>query len=313
MARAKPKQKPKPKRKSKPAGKRKAGPSASVPPFARRGLIVLTIVVLLLVLVGLGLTRLRAYVNSRPEYTVHLDRVQVLKQPSWLSDDEWESLRRDAKPEGARGLYDGALVDDLRAAWGRSPMVAGTPTILRRHPNRVSIDLVVRRPVVAIKDFGDADAPCVLVDREAVVWPGRFEESIPARFGPMLVVKCYPPATFGRTPKPGHAWRDERVLHGLAVAMQLREGLGETLTRKLRLRTIVVTHVGTDEPDRSEIVLETADDVKIEWGRSPVSPRAARELPLETKLANLRQVYLNPDELHGKTVRIRFDPPTIAE
>ena len=85
--------------------------------------------VLTAILIGLGLDRVRRYVDSRPGYRVHLDRIQVLEKPSWLSDEDLASLRASAALDGSRGFFDPDLPEDVRDAWGRSPLLCGAPAV----------------------------------------------------------------------------------------------------------------------------------------------------------------------------------------
>jgi hypothetical protein len=291
---------------------RGSGPPITVPPAVRRGAILLAIVVLLLVLVGLGLKRIRQYVSSRPEHRVDLAAVRVVERPPWLTDEDVAALTRSAALTGTAGFFDADLPDRVRDAWNRSPVVAGAPRVARLHPNRLVVDVPVRRPVVAVRDFGDASLPLVLLDRAAVVWPERFAQPVPERFGPLLVIECYDQDALSVTPAPGYAWRDRRILEGLAVAIDLRLGLDEALAERLRLRTIDVTNVGVERAGVSEIVLATEDGIHVEWGRSSASPRAGRELAVEEKIENLRQAFRDPAAVDGHVVKVQFERPVLA-
>jgi hypothetical protein len=297
--------------------KRGSGRAWSIPrlPAPVRGLLIAgTIVALLLVLVGIGLSRIRAYVGSRPGHRVRLDRVRVLERPSWVSDDELEELLEGASISGSAGFYDPDLARRLRDAWGRTPLAASLPRVAREHPNRVRLSLSIRRPVVGVKDWEDEERPIVLLDREAVRWPGRFPERVPARFGARIpIIKAYDLREFSPTPPAGHAWRDERVLQGLAVALDLRRELGDDLARRLRIRVINVENVGKEGPGVSEVVLETEDGMKVEWGRSSGSPRAERDPPVRTKIESLRRAFREPARLPGMRIKVQFgEDPILA-
>jgi len=287
--------------KKKPA--RSSGPE--IPVGVRRALIVFTIVVLTAVLIGLGLERVRRYVNDRPGYRVDLNRVTVLEKPRWLSDADVRAMSAAAGLTGSRGFFEPDLEQEVRESWSRSPILSRTPDVARIHPNRVALTLRVRRPVAVVYDYANAAEPLILVDREGVRWPGRFGE-VPVRFGKLPVITGVDPTL--RTPRAGsNAWGDVRVRHGVAVAVDLLRGLPARLAAELEIGGISISNVGTTEPQKPEIVLEIRDGIAVEWGRSSASEHAGREIPVETKIAHLDEACRSPGLERVKILRVQYD------
>jgi hypothetical protein len=298
-------------KKRKPSGRKRTTGRQWLPVPARRGLILVTIVALGVVLVALAMQRVRAYVSAGPRHRVHPDRVRVIEKPSWLSDADIEAMIRVADLREDFGYYDEGMAETFRAAWSRSGRVSseGSVDVSLIHPNRVGLSIPIRRPVAAVHDFSDAEHPLVLVDRRCACWPVRFAVNDPdlARFGDSLPVIWGVGVAVKTPPAGSNAWGDERVRHGVAVAVDLRRGMDATLASRAKIRKIHVSHVDNREPHRSEIVLESEGGLMIEWGRSSASDLASGEVSVAKKIANLRLVFRSPDRGRGSVVKVQFD------
>jgi hypothetical protein len=192
-----------------------------------------------------------------------------------------------------------AMLDDvagrqLRAALAATPWVREV-TIDRVMPDRLQMQLELRRPVLAVRD-ADGDPVC-LVDRDAVVLPW-VETPLPVTF---LYREGGPT---GMAHEPGRPAADPRVRTAAAIAVEWRDAVAPLVVDCPALVEVDSTNVGERwlrGPSYPEIrvKLRRADGAAVifAYGR-PVDSALPRVLP-QTKAGVLANILARYPGLQG--------------
>lgn len=178
--------------------------------------------------------------------------------------------------EVRRPATDDRMIPELAARIQADPWVRRLHRLSRSYPNGLELDVEFRRPYVAVR-HGDG---YVLLDREGVRLPGRFERppsrlALPAVTGVMMS----PPA-------PGLPWTSPEI----AAAFEMLRLIENSLMQGLPIVTMDISNLDRRlRPAGSEVVLRMSQGWEIHWGAPPSAAAAPWEAPVADKLAALHQ------------------------
>jgi hypothetical protein len=249
-----------------------------------------------------GFFRLGALVQGHPEYLVRRSDLVIVRMPAWIPPDaraELDIARLDPALPEVFSLLDPALCKRLAACYARSVWVERVERIVKSDPRadprrRLLVHLRFRRPLA----FVSRPDGFVLVDDQAVRLPGLHREPRLPGAGPdggdldLLVIT----GVGSSPPAPGLVWPEP----GLQAGLRIVDGL-HARRERLHLRTVDVSNVGRRrDPLASEVLLYTAHDTEIRWGRAP-TPQAARlqEPTVAQKADYLDYVYQSVGHVDG--------------
>jgi hypothetical protein len=241
-----------------------------------------------------GFRHLGRMVCGYPEYLVRRSDLVLVQTPPWLTPAARGELDIAALDPGLPevfSLLDPAVCPRIAAAYERCVWVERVERVVKSDPRadparRLLVHLKFRRPLAFV---GQRDG-FVLVDDQSVRLPGVYREPRLPGAGPggadldLLVITGVASAP----PAPGRVWPEP----GLAAGLRVADGL-HARRERLRLRTVDVSNFERRrDPHGSEIVLYTAQDTEIRWGRAP-TPLAARlqERSVAEKVDYLEHVY----------------------
>ena len=178
-------------------------------------------------------------------------------------------------------------------------------TVRRRFPASFEVALEVRCPVAVLCVGPERLA----LDREGVVVQRDSE------LRPPLVPEIRTPRGAHRTrPRVGRAVWQDSVLEALAVVRELASHRAHVAVESLQ--PVEVSVGDADRPRKvgaGDIRVRLANGVWLRWGRSPISPLAALELPVDQKLDHLAAVIRRFPGLVGiREVDLRFDDPRVV-
>ncbi|MBI3269962.1 MAG: hypothetical protein HYZ53_13130 [Planctomycetes bacterium] len=237
-------------------------------------------------------------------YQVDARSLAVLSRPQWAGKGLDFSVG-ELPFAGKVSIFQADLTERVAEFYKRNPWVARVVRIRKELPNRLRIQLEIRRPVASVEQKGNY----YLVDRESVRLPGKYSRTPDVRFYiPVVVGVVSAPAD------PGQPWHDPAVEAGVAVAQSV---IDYDLSKDVGLIAIDVENVeGRKNARDSEIVIWAEDVLKnlvpIQWGRSPVTEKFG-EVPVDLKMKNLRLVLMACPKLHGiQTVKIQFQRPYVV-
>ena len=275
------------------------------------GRVAWTLGIVLFAVAAFAMSRIRAEATSLDAYLVDPSFFRTESDvPPWMTRADVDSLRSalgELEPFSVFGEDVRARVD---AALDGHPWVRSVRRVERSLPNSAEIVLDLRKPIAWVERRGRF----FLVDRHGIRLPGRYLSPVPGLPYPMPVIRGDSRGPqFGPPPEePGLPWRDEAVSAGLAVAIELYALYNAPLGEVIEITEIDVSNFGGRiDPARSEILLRTAADASIEWGRSPLY-EGYGELPTEDKLRHLALIVAKYPRLEGcESVVVRFDDPTV--
>ncbi|MBI5367961.1 MAG: hypothetical protein HZA54_13055 [Planctomycetes bacterium] len=238
---------------------------------------------------------------TEERYKLDPRSLAVIARPQWAGSGIDFSVGANFPYAGRVSIFEKDLVAHLAGYYGQNPWVARVVRIRKELPNRLRVQLEIRKPVAAVEQKGSY----YLVDRDAVRLPGKYPRRPDLAYDvPVLIgVPTVPPA-------PGQAWRDAAVDAGVAVAQTL---LDYELMKSMKLIAIDVENVGGRKSAReSEVVLWAEEMVPIQWGRATVTEKFG-EVPVELKMKNLQLVQLACPRLRGlATVKVQFHRPYVV-
>lgn len=250
-------------------------------------------------MLGLLLHSTWSYLTHRPEFMVHPDRFQ-LDTPAWATDELSKDVCGAKGLDRAYSIFERGMTHKIARAFESSPWVRQVQSIKREFPNKIQMQLALRRPVAVIRVDGKqylADDQAVRLPREYYHWP---HSAIPM---PMIFRD-----KLREIPEPGDPWRDRGVRAGVMLAQFLSKN---QVLEKLRITAIEASGVcrrrlGGD----SCLCLLTEDHTRILWGCSTLC-ESPGELSDEEKLANLMSVAEkeNYDFSRLEYVDVRWERP----
>lgn len=248
-----------------------------------------------------------AHYAMEPQYQINLAPLEVLAAPDWCNDPSFEdAIRTSLKMEGKTSIFDNDLVAHLRDKYESNPWVARVESIEKQFPNKLTVKLELRRPVVVVelKKWNNRSF-YYLVDKDTVRIPGEYYTvpALPITLPIVVGVRNSPPL-------PGQKWQDKGLTDAIDVACVFKQ---YDVYQKLDVAAIDITNSGGKRSKQSsEIVILTGNHTQIEWGR-PVNTDKPFELSAAEKIKNLCRVLEVSPQLQGiKMVKVQFDQPYIV-
>ena len=276
----------------------------------------------LLVLLGFaafafGLWRhVQPIVVSSPEYQITARNVDITPLPQWIRSDVAAQALAGITLDTPLSVLDDQLTQRVNDAFSAHPWVAKVERVTKRHPARVQVDLIYRRPVCMVEvaagmlpGGGLAPSRLLPVDVKGVLLPeDDFSEAERERYPRLSGVSTAPLAG------PGAKWGDARVHGGAEVAAALVEVWSE-----LSLERIVASPSPEQGPTGDEHTFEvfTTGGTRILWGYSP-STRRPGQVAAVDKVARLRKLLegandpLQIDVRHWHQARVLARPQRTA-
>lgn len=221
----------------------------------------------------------REAVLAGADYRVAMHQFVVTPPPAWIVTPVRDEAIRNASLDNGPSLLEADLVERVARAFAAHPWVERVERVEKRHPSRVDVTLVYRRPVcmVELPASGDAAAGLYPVDAQGVVLPTADFSPLEAQKYPRLAgIASLPLGAAGTT------WGDARVSGGAAIAAALLDCWSE-----LKLARIEPSSASLGEEDINYDVF-TAGGTRIIWGRAPNGPTPG-EAPAAAKVAKLRK------------------------
>ena len=253
--------------------------------------------VLAVAFVGAGLVLLRDYVSRFECYEVDARTLAPTQLPPWAGP----AVRRDLSflpgiPDRFSIMTPG-ICERVAEAFRMNPWVDDVTSVRKVYPNRLDVELVLRRPVAGVRVAGRY----YIVD----AWGRRLTEGIggwPQGTDALPVIAT----ADGTMPPLGGVWPSEAVKAGASVAKTLLDNRGKLPTR---FAVIDCTNMGPRRDIRkSDIVLVTYEGTFVRWGRSPLVLNSPGELTPDEKVVKMVMFERKLGPLSSyKYVDIRFD------
>jgi len=261
-----------------------------------------------LVFLGVIAHQLAGVAMTHPRFQVRSDTLVSEITPRWLPDSLAQQLREDLRGLPTVSIFDPALESKLVAGLSQSPWVGEVRRIERIFPDRVRVDLSLRRPVAAcnvgeVRVLLDEDGRALA--RESVRKPTAFPYDVLHIEGVKL----------DQPPAAGDLCGQEGVRAGVLAAAELlaHESLWRDRVPDVRVRAVDVARRGRTEaaPD-GEVFLRTRSQVLIRWGRpAKAETYGILEPPVAAKIDNLARVNELYPGLRGlDEVWVGFDQPS---
>ena len=224
-------------------------------------------------------------VLASDEYWVTPARVDITPPPPWVRSDIRAQVFRDASLDGRLSIMDPDLVERIANAFSLHPWVAEVLRTRKRHPGRVEVELVYRRPVCMVRTGGQL----LPVDAEGILLPaGDFSPVEALRYPRLEEIRTVPLGTAGTR------WGDARVFGGAQIAAAFGPAWGDlSLDRIVPSKATAVGYA--DEPT---FELYTRGGTRILWGRAPGMDLPG-EVPAPEKVARLKRYKQEHGTLEG--------------
>ena len=272
-------------------------------PFVR---VLVSLVVLLCF--GLIAAHLSGVARLDRHFLVNPAAVLDENRPIWMTEEAHQDLRSLLQEIEPISIFASDFSEKLSASLlAASPWIGDVRHVERVFPNRVRVELELRRPVVSI----DRGPNRFLLDREArVIHRESRDKAMEFRLAVLPVVNSVP----RNEPRLGRIFPDPEVLAAVQVAQEISQ-LNERnslLVRRIRpvayeIRRSVQGAVAAP----GEVHLRTAAGVFVEWGRAQESQQFGLNDPLpEQKVRNLERILdAFPDLVGLEEARLNFDLP----
>jgi len=240
---------------------------------------------------------LRNYVARLDCYQVDARTLIPRNLPSWADDSVKRAFTTLPGLPARFSIMESGICERIADAFEKNPWVDEVVAVRKVYPNRIFVEMRLRRPVAGVRVRGKT----YLVDAFAHrLTDAQSSEPSGAEDPPIVI------SSVRRIPELGKAWAHDGVRAGTAVAEILR-------LSSERLRThfaaIDVTNIGGCRNRRqSEIVLITHQGTTVKWGRSPLLVNSPGELTPEQKLTKMILFEEKRGALSDyRYVDIRFD------
>jgi hypothetical protein len=227
-------------------------------------------------------------------YQVTAESFELTPRTEWVPANLGEEVFRSLTLEGPLSLFDEGLVERVKNAFALHPWVARVERVEKRHPARIRVELVYRRPVCAVETAGRL----IVVDAEAVVLPDD-------DFTPLEKQTRFPRLTgidSGPLGPVGTRWGNPRVAGGAEIAAVLLP-----IWDKCDLERIVPSAMpGPLADDEQTYELLTRRGSWIFWGRAP-GAKIPGEPSASEKVSRLERYLAEHGTLEGTTGPQKLD------
>lgn len=239
---------------------------------------------------------LEKYFRKLERFQVYSDTLLLEKLPPWVTPVIRAELA-DLKgiPEKF-SIVEPGICGKIAQGFQAIPWVESVVSVRRVFPNRMVVDLKLRRPIVGVK-VGKFQ---YLTDARGYRLSGPLRDWPSGSFDLPLVVT----RTVDAVPERGERWKDFGVLSGVAVQTYLLRAPLQT-----RIKVIDLTNLdGKTDPRESEVVLWTERNTRIDWGRSPLRKNSPGEICPTVKIAKMVDFEKRngPMSLFGN-VKVHYD------
>lgn len=222
-----------------------------------------------------GVIYLPNYVRGLERYQVYRDTLLPETFPSWVTPEiKAELMVLPGVPEKF-SILDPGICQTVAQAYHQNPWVGEVLRVEKRFPNRVRVELKLRRPIVGVKVgkfYYLTDSEGYRLSAPLATWP------VPGVVIPLVIA---PDVKI--TPERGRPWYDYGVLSGVAVQTYLERTPLQTRITVIDLKNLA----GKRDPRESEILLWTEQNTCIYWGRSPLEMDSPGELSPMDKVAKM--------------------------
>ncbi len=208
-------------------------------------------------------------------FQVYADTLTLGDLPDWVTPEIRMELRNlEGIPEKF-SIVEPGICQKVARSFEANPWVENVIAVKRVFPNRMVVELNLRRPVVGVK----AGRCHYLTDARGTRLSEGFQGWPAPGFDLPLVVT----RKVDDVPERGQPWHDFGVLSGVAVQSYLMRAPLQT-----RIRVIDLTNLdGKTDPRESEVVLWTERNTRIDWGRSPLRTGSPGEVSPLNKVAKI--------------------------
>jgi len=214
------------------------------------------------------------YARQLDYFTVDPSHIELAQRPLWLTPDIEEDIFAASCLSRRFSIQEPEITTYVAHGLEQSPWVREVIAVRKRYPNRLAIELELRRPIAYVDYRGTFYA----VDRFGVRLPAvsRNLQKAPWRLPCILAGRSEPPAV-------AEPWEGDVVAHAASVASTIDQA-GERFPV-----TVVAIDVrfkyrnGQADPD---VTLYTTEGPHIKWG-SPPSMEHHGEPDGATKIDNL--------------------------
>ena len=212
----------------------------------------------------------------------------------WLSRSDLKAINAGVDLAGQSSLFDRDVCRQVAQSYGGSPWVEQVVAVRRHFPDRVDVELAIRRPAAYVHRGG----LYYLVDHSGCRLPVSPAARPDAAYPVIDGATATPPAA-------GETWNDECVDDSLRLA----ELLNEVLAGRgpgARLTQVRAARAAGGYDTRPQMVAQTASGLEIDWGS--FNPSRTYAFPsVSDKRAELeRQLGLIPDLSAISCIRVRY-------
>lgn len=197
----------------------------------------------------------------------------------WVTDRFSDDIKQVASLNKQYGMYENNLTQKIADVYGGVVLIKKVDSIRRIFPNKLNIKLVLRKPLVVVKNGNNT----YLVDDECVLLPKEYYRLPNAEYDSPYIQSN----KLARLPLYGSKWNDKGIEAGIELIKFLRANNVHNL---FKILVVDVSNVGKRWfTSKSDIVLWTENNTQIWWGCSPLC-KEPNELSNEEKLQNLLSV-----------------------
>lgn len=240
---------------------------------------------------------LRNYVARLECHQVDARTLVPKALPSWATERMCRELACLPGIPARFSIMEPGICRRVAGAFEANPWVEEVISVRKVQPNRITVQMRLRRPVAAVRvrrQYYMVDAEGRRLTPAIDTWPEASADL------PVILASTYKP------PKLGEQWDSEGVKAGAAVARHLlysRERIGA------RFVAIDVTNIGGRRNRyESDIVLITRKGTRVKWGRSPLLVNPPGELTPAQKISKMILFEKKRGPLSNfRYVDIRFD------
>jgi hypothetical protein len=287
-----------------------------------------------------GSLEVRARVQAEPRFDLSRWELELGDLPPWAPEEmrsELAALAEQAAFEEPLSVFTPRVLEKVRRRILASSWVREVPRLHLRYPGLpqrrgrlraalsanapgaeevgdggtsgqggIELELELRRPIAAVAAGGHA----YLTDHEGVRLGPAIDEGRP-RVLRIPLISGGESRSPRRPPPPGVAWEDRDVREGLEVARILWDAGIHDEFPEAPIHAIDIAGVGRRaRPGECEVFL-AAGDLRLGWGRSPLSP-GARTLSVPEVLENLRRILRNHRSLPSAQRFLLYTSPPVA-
>ena len=215
------------------------------------------------------------YAEDLEYFVVNPSHVHFTQTPDWVSENVTDEVLSVGALSRPFNIFEPGMTDRIAREIDRSPWVRRVVAVRKRYPNRLAMELELRRPVAYVDYRGTFYA----VDRFGVRLPevARRIEDAPWRLPCVLSGQGEPPAV-------GEPWPGEIVAHAALVADKIEKSSDPMPVTVVAIDVSMSYRRGRGDPN---VTLYTLEGPRVLWGSPPGKERHG-EPKCPEKIRNLR-------------------------